>query len=127
MTKAEIREAIDTRLDEIVLGASPTTHREDIIDKLDKACDDAWGDLVRDGCLDQYDVDDLTETVESVAQILRYAKKHAWVEDDSGLWEGLTYGLPACIAYYSLRNCFYQAMADRGHDTNDDFPFSEKG
>jgi len=125
MTEADIREAIETRVDGIILEADSTTGRDDVIDCLDEACDDAWSDLVQHGPLADYDIDDFVITAEPVAQILSFAKEHAWIEDDSGLWEGVTYGLPACIAYSSLRNCFYQSMADRGHDTNDDFPFEE--
>lgn len=125
MTQADIHEAIDTRLEGIIFEADSTTDRDTVIECLDDACDDAWSNLVQSCRLDAYTVDDFVSTAEPVAQILSFAKEHAWVEDDSGLWEGMPYGLPACVAYYSLRNCFYQAMSDRGYDINDDFPFAE--
>jgi hypothetical protein len=127
MTNKDIREAIDIRLEGIILEAEPMTPRETVINCLDDACDDAWRHLVQIECFIEYTVDDFTYTARWVAEIIWYAKAYAWVEDDSSLWKGMTYGLPACIAYHSLRNCFYQALVCWGYDTNDDFPFAERG
>jgi hypothetical protein len=57
--------------------------------------------------------------------ILKAAELDAWVEDDEGLWQGLTFGVLPAMAYYSLRNLLYQAMKDAGHDSNDDRPFAQ--
>jgi hypothetical protein len=66
----------------------------------------------------------MVQTAGPCAEIIRVAEADAWVEDDRGLWEGLTYGVLACIAYYSLRNLLYQALTEAGHDSNDDLPFA---
>lgn len=56
--------------------------------------------------------------------IIQVAKADAWVEDDHGLWDGLTYGVVPSMAYFSLRNLLYQAMKEAGHDSNEDRPFA---
>ena len=65
------------------------------------------------------------ETAGDCAAIIKLAEQEAWVEDDYGLWDGLSYGILASIAYFSLRNLLYQAMKDAGHDSNEDRPFSK--
>ncbi len=92
---------------------------------MDEECDTLFGRLVKQGRIDQYTVDDLVETAADCAAIIQLAEQDAWVEDDHGLWDGLTYGVLASIAYFSLRNLLYQAMKDAGHDSNEDHPFSK--
>jgi hypothetical protein len=123
-TQENIAEAIESCLAELIDEVDADTDREDVIEALDEACDSLWGNLVRGGMITDYGVYELIETAHDCAMVIKYAEEHAWVEDDHGLWEGLTYGVMASIAYFSLRNCLYQAMADMGHDTNDDFPFA---
>ena len=41
------------------------------------------------------------------------------------LWDGLTYGVLASMAFYSLRNLIYVALKAKGCDTNDDFPLAK--
>lgn len=119
-----IREEINTRLDDIIEDYDAETDREELIDRCTEENDAAWGNLVKHHRLDQYTVSDLTETAADCAAIIEFAEANAWVEDDSGLWEGLTYGVLASIAYSSLRNCFYQLLCDRDIDSNDDLPFA---
>ena len=117
-----IETAINSILDD--LDFELDTDREEVIERLDEETDATWGELVKDGFIDQYTVSDLTETAADCASIIEFAEERAWVETDSGLWQGLTYGVLASIAYNSLRNCFYQLLKDRGHDTNDQYPFA---
>lgn len=124
MKKIEIRDTINDALDDIIADFSPETDREELIERLDGANDDAFNELVQHGQITQYNLDDLVDTCAECADIIRFAEKHAWVEDDNGLWEGLTYGILACIAYFSLRNCFYEMLSKRGIDSNDDLPFA---
>jgi hypothetical protein len=103
------------------------TDRETLIERMDEECDSLFGRLVKQGRIDQYSVDDLVETAGDCAAIIKLAEQDAWVEDDRGLWDGLTYGILASIAYFSLRNLLYQGMKDAGHDSNGDRPFSGEG
>lgn len=122
-----IHQTIETVIESVLddLDFDSDTDREEVIERLDEEADAAWGELIKDGRIAEYTVDDLTETAADCATIIEFAEERAWVEGDSGLWEGLTYGVLASIAYNSLRNCFYQLLKDRGHDTNDEYPFRE--
>lgn len=102
----------------------PETDRETVIERLDEECDALFGSLVRNGRIDQYTVDDLIATAQPCAVILKVAQEDAWVEDDCGLWDGLTFGVLASITYFSLRNLLYERLKRQGHDTNDDYPFA---
>jgi hypothetical protein len=99
------------------------TDREELIEWLDESCDSLWGNLVMQGRLDKYDVDDLTRTAHDCAVILKVAQDENCVETDSGLWEGLQYGILASMAYSSLRNLAYYALKNVGIDSNEDHPF----
>mgnify|MGYP001597742562 CR=1 FL=1 len=107
------------------IGSDVDTDRETLIERLDEENDTLFGNLVRSGRIDQYDVDDLVSTAGDCAAVIHAAEQNAWVEGDNGLWEGLTYGVLASIAFFSLRNLLYQAMKDLGIDSNDDMPFAK--
>jgi hypothetical protein len=125
-TPAKVRAKIGETVTDIIddFKDEPETDRETLIDRMDEECDALFGRLVKQGRIDQYTVDDLVKTAAECAAIISVAKDDAWVEDDHGLWDGLTYGVLASIAYFSLRNLLYQAMKDAGHDNNEDHPFS---
>ena len=128
-TPLEVRAKIEETVAEIIgdYRDNPETDRETLIERMDEECDTLFGRLVKQGRIDQYGVDDLVETAADCAAIIKLAEQDAWVEDDHGLWDGLTYGILASIAYFSLRNLLYQAMKDAGHDSNEDRPFSKEG
>ena len=128
-TPLEVRDKIGETVAEIAgdYRDDPETDRETLIERMDEECDSLFGRLVKQGRIDQYTVDDLVETAGDCAAIIKLAEKDAWVEDDYGLWDGLSYGILASIAYFSLRNLLYQAMKDAGHDSNEDRPFSREG
>ncbi len=125
----EVRDKIGETVAEIIgdYQDDPETDRETLIERMDEECDALFGRLVKQGRIDQYTVEDLVETAGDCAAIIKLAEQDAWVEDDHGLWDGLTYGILASIAYFSLRNLLYQAMKDAGHDSNEDRPFSREG
>jgi len=126
LTPASVSEAARDTVASIIeaYGDQPDTDRETVIERLDEECDTLWGQLVCMGRIDQWDVDALVRHAGDCAAIIKTAEDDAWVEDDDGLWGGLTYGVLPAVAYYSLRNLLYQALKDAGHDTNDDQPFA---
>lgn len=126
LTAEEVRESVKDTVKGIIddFGSEPDTDRETLIERMDEECDSMFGNLVQHGRVSDYDVQDLVRTAQPCAILIEVAEEDAWVEDDAGLWEGSTFGVAACIAFYSLRNLLYQAMADAGHDSNDDYPFA---
>lgn len=124
-TPLEIRAEIEETVADIIgdYRNDPETDRETLIERMDEECDSLFGRLVKQGRIDEYSVDDLVETAGDCAAIIKLAEQDAWVEDDRGLWDGLTYGILASVAYFSLRNLLYQAMNYAGHDSNKDRPF----
>jgi hypothetical protein len=127
VTTASVREAVRDAVAGIIdeYQDQPDTDRESVIERLDEECDTLWGALVCAGRIDRWDVDTLARYAGACAAIIKTAAEDAWVEDDEGLWDGLTYGVLPAVAYYSLRNLLYQALKDAGHDTNEDRPFAE--
>lgn len=125
LTESEVRGRVADTIEYIIdeFKNQPDVDREIVIERLDENCDDLWGSLVKHGLISEYDVDDLIQTTDYCATILKVAKDDAWVEDDYGLWDGLTCGVLASIAYFSLRNLLYQKLRDEGFDTNDEHPF----
>ena len=126
LTQEQVRDAIHETVVDADSEFDEGTDRETLIEWLDQRCDDIWGQLVKQGRIDEYDADDLIETAAACGAILAVAKQDSWVEDDCGLWDGLTYGVLPSVAYYSLRNCLYSALKANGHDSNDDYPFREE-
>jgi hypothetical protein len=127
-TIEQVREAVKSTVEHVIAAYKdePDTNRETIIDRLDEEADTLFGQLVYMGRIAQWDVDVLTNHAADCGAIIEAAKWDAWVEDDNGLWEGMTYGVLGAVAFYSLRNLLYQAMKDAAHDTNDDFPFAKE-
>lgn len=128
LTTESILESVQSVVQDVIgdYKDEPDTDRETLIERLDEECGTLWGQLVYMGRIDQWEADDLVAHCGECAAIIEAAKQHAWVEDDHGLWDGMTYGVVPSIAYFSLRNLLYQAMADAGHDSNDDAPFAVK-
>jgi hypothetical protein len=126
ITPASVREAVRDAVASIIdeYKDQPDTDRETVIERLDEECDALWGHLVCWGLIAEWDVDTLARHAGECAAIIKTAAEDAWVEDDDGLWDGLTYGVLPAVAYYSLRNLLYQALKDAGHDTNEDRPFA---
>ncbi len=127
LTPKDVREAVKDTVKDIIddYGKEPDTDRETLIERMDEEGDTMFGNLVQHGLISEYDAEDVVRTAQPCAAIIEVAKADAWVEDDSGLWEGCTFGVLACIAFFSLRNLLYQAMTDAGHDSNDEMPFAK--
>lgn len=102
------------------------TDREKLIEWLDESCDSLWGNLVMQGRLDKYDVEDLIRTAHDCGIILKVAQEENCIETDSGLWEGLQYGVLASMTYFSLRNLLYYALKNVGIDSNEEYPFARQ-
>src|SRR5260370_27936810 len=118
-TLSEVRDKIGETVAEIAgdYRDDPETDRETLIERMDEECDSLFGRLVKQGRIDEYSVDDLVETAADCAAIIKLAEQDAWVEDDHGLCDGLTYGILPSIAYFSLRNRLYQSIKDAGQAT----------
>lgn len=127
ITEHQIRTVVKDTAREIIddLSKDPDTDRDMLIERMDEEHDALFVQLVGHGRIDQYDVSDLARTAPACATILLVAEADAYVENDGGLWQGLTYGVLASIAYYSLRNLLYVAMKAEGVDSNNDRPFAE--
>ena len=126
LTEQEVRDSVHATCTDIIgdYKGEPETDRETLLERMDEETDALFGQLVQHGRIDQYDVEDLVRTAQPCATIIAVGEQDAWVEDDTGLWEGLTYGVLASIAYFALRNLLYEALKDRGHDSNEDYPFA---
>jgi hypothetical protein len=122
LTVEKVREEVASTISEMLDDLDADTDRNTLIERMDEECDGLWGNLVKHGRIDQYDVDDLIETAAPCALVLKVASEDAWVENDHGLWEGLTYGVLASIAYFSLRNLLYEACKAEGVDSNEELP-----
>jgi len=128
ITENEVREAVVDTVKDIIgdYVGEPETDRETLIERTHEECDTLFGQLVQEGRLDAYNSGDLVRTAQPCTVIIEVAETDAFVEDDNGLWEGMTFGVLACIAFFSLRNLLYKAMEEAGHDSNDDFPFAKE-
>jgi len=130
LTFNDIENAINNSVDDIINNYNADTKRETILDAVFDETDSIFGKLIKQKLVTNYTFDDLIDTATDCTVILKYAKKFAWVENDTELWEGLwerlCFGMIASIAFFSLRNCFYTALENKGYDTNDDFPLANK-
>ncbi len=126
ITHEQVRESVKDAVASIIedYKDEPDTDRETVMDRVFKETDSAFGNLVQHGPISEYDVDDLIRTAQPCGAILQVAQEDAWIEDDAGLWKGLTYGVLASIAFFSLEHLIFQALEDAGHDTNEDYPFA---
>ena len=126
LSKREVRKQVNCVVKEAKESFTNDSDRNEVIEWLDDQCDSMWADMVQYGLLADYNLDDLRRTLGACTAILQVAEEDAWIESDSGLWEGVTYGVVPIIAFYSLRNCLYAALERAGYDTNNDYPFAEK-
>lgn len=120
-----IKQGLNDIVREITTEYGEDDERDTLLEDISTKVDHLWVELVKAGKIWDYTLDDMVETMTDVATILRYAKEHAWVEDDEGLWEGSKYGLSAMVAHFSLLNCAFQAFEDQGINLNADYPLKE--
>jgi len=122
----EMRETVREAIEDFAKEHHCQTDRDTVQDELFTAVDDLFGREVQHGRIDQYGVSDMVATAADCAVIIALAEEDSWVADDSGLWDGMTYGVLAAIAFHSLANLFHSGLDALGFDTNDDFPFASK-
>lgn len=123
MTIEELREEISSSTKAFIEEQDADVDRNDLLDAIFTLTDDLFGQIVRHGRIDQYSVDDLVNTATDCAMIIQLADEDAWVEDDGGLWDGLTHGVLASIAFFSLEHIIQRYLEDAGVDLNSDLPF----
>lgn len=128
ITESAVRRGVRAAVRDIIreYRKEPDTDRETLIERMDQETDTLFGQLGMQGRIDAYDADYMVQTAQPCATIIKVAQDDAWVEDDSGLWDGLTFGVLASIAYFSLRNLVYEALKAKGYDSNQDRPFARK-
>lgn len=111
LTARQVREAVNEAAREIAEEIkAKTVERDQPHDAIFEATDSLFGSLVRAQRVDSYNAHDLAATADKCAVILEVAEQDAWVADDSGLWEGLTHGVLAAIAFHSLENCIWETL-----------------
>lgn len=128
LTATQVRKAVKATVGDIIrrYSETPDIDRNDVLDQMHDDCNSLWGSLVKHRRIDEYTAEDLVQTASACATIIQVAEEDSWVEDDRGLWEGLTFGVLASIAYFSLEHLIYDGLAKAGHDTNDERPFAKK-
>jgi hypothetical protein len=99
----KIKEAIHGRLTDLIAGFDPSQSLEEVLEAWDKAMWGLWLDLIQ---------------ADYTAEMLcDYAETHAWVEEPKGRWaDQPRFAARANVAFYSLRNCFYQALVNTDCD-----------
>jgi len=80
-----------------------------------EAVDEGWVELgFVGGRIDQWPVNPGAEVLGLCGAVLDYCEKEAWLEDDSGLWEGYHgAAILGCQAFFSLQNVLWQKLRDR--------------
>jgi hypothetical protein len=109
-SEESLEDSFRTLVTDYIEACDHEDDREQHLDDIYMEIDGWWGDNVKSGRIDQYDIDDLMETLPACIEIFEFAGRIAWIEDDNGLWDGLVYGVIPAIAYHSLSNVFYQLL-----------------
>ena len=122
ITAKEVWEDVNRVAGDIIEDMDQDSDRDSVLERCDEEADVLWCQLSQGGMIQDYRLSDMVETLQASEAIIRMAQEKNCVETDTGLWEGVTYGLVASIAYYSLRNLLYQAMREKGVELNDDRP-----
>ena len=79
-----------------------------------QAVDSGWTELgMPAGRLEHWGFNPETEVLQNLGVILDYCEQEGWIEDDSGLWEGLSGAATmGSQAFFSLRNVLVQKLQD---------------
>ena len=107
-----VREHVTMCVDEI-LENYDLDDDDSLHDAVFEQCDSSFGELVQHGMISDYNVQDMVRTASDCAAIIEVAEDERCVADDSGLWEGLRYGVLAAIAFHSLENLIRDALDER--------------
>jgi len=111
LTPEEVRESVNDMANEIKEDYSDG---DDLHDMVFSQVDSAWSNLVFGGMIHDWNASDLVRAAGACATIIQVAEEDAWVADDGGLWEGLTYGVVGSIAFFSLENCVVEKLRSLG-------------
>ncbi len=86
--------------------------RDEPHDAIFEAVDNGWGELgFPVGRIDQWPVNPGAKVLAKLAKVLDYCERTAWLEDDSGLWEGLSgVAVLASQAFFSLENVLWEKL-----------------
>jgi hypothetical protein len=57
--------------------------------------------------------------------IIRFADGYAWVDDSLVIYEGMTAGEMANLAWGAIQHCLCQALADHGYDLHAEQPLAK--
>lgn len=81
-------------------------------DAIFEAVDDGWGDLgFTVGAISNWPTNPGADIMRLLGDVLDYCEKEAWLEDDQGLWEGLTgVSIIGSQAFFSLQNVLWQKL-----------------
>ena len=116
MTHEEIDKIVEewvTQIaDEIKEGS---VSREEPHDAVFEAVDEGWTELgFEAGLISEWPVNPGAEILGRCGEVLDYCEQEAWIEDDSGLWDGLHGAAILGIqAFFSLQNVLWEKLRER--------------
>lgn len=86
--------------------------RDEPNDRIFEAVDCGWGELGFDvGRIDEWPANPGGDVLQLLGQVLEYCEQEAWLEDDSGLWDGLNgAAMLASQAFFSLENVLWEKL-----------------
>ncbi len=86
--------------------------REEPHDAIFQAVDSGWVTLgFPAGLITEWPVNPSVKIITLLGRVLEYCEQEAWLEDDSGLWEGLTgSAVLASQAFFSLENVLWEKL-----------------
>ncbi len=116
ITAEQVRDKVKEGAQNIEQGREEGGY-EDLHDGIFIQTDEMFCDLVGGVNVKHYDLQTMLDTMQPVATILKVAEEDSWIEDDSGLWEGLPpYGILASVAFWSLEHVLMEKLNERDND-----------
>jgi hypothetical protein len=113
MTRAEIDEIVTRWAQEIAQQIKDgDVCRDQPHDAIFETVDSGWGELgFPVGRIDQWPIAPKPEVLILLGNVLEYCQDVAWIEDDSGLWEGYHgAAVMAAQAFFSLENVLWEKL-----------------
>lgn len=85
-------------------------------DAIFEAVDSRWPDFgIPEGRIAEWPTNPGADVLARCAKVLDYCAEEAWVEDDSGLWQGLEGGaVIGTQAFFSVQNVVWEKLRNRG-------------
>ena len=116
MTHEEVDKIVEEWADDIAADIETgNIAREQAGDLVSEVVDLGWHELgFFMGRIDDWPINPGAEVLGLCGTVLDYCEEKAWIENDSGLWEGLNgAAVLGCQAYHSLQNVLWQKLRDR--------------